>query len=168
MAASISFFLTHWMPRLLKLSQGEGGKGGNPEGAGVALTHRTALVDAVSGLTVSEAEAPQAQGSQHWEGPGVQTLQGCGEFLRELIFTTGKHLLTSFIIRKLQIKQQCDANFFKNSSKQQRSKRLTIPSAGDIVENQALSPTAGGTVNCPSNHILEDNMAVFIHSTNIS
>lgn len=56
----------------------------------------------------------------------------------------------------------------KNSPKQQRSKRWIIPSVGDVVEHQALSLIAGGTVNHPSDHVLENNMAVFIHSTKIS
>lgn len=51
-------------------------KGGTPERAGVALTHKTALADAAAGLTPSKAEAPQAQGSQHWDGIGAQTLRG--------------------------------------------------------------------------------------------
>lgn len=41
-------------------------------------------------------------------------------------------------------------------------------SVGDVVENQALSLIAGGTVNHPSDHVLEDNMAVFIHSSKTS
>lgn len=37
-------------------------KGGTPERAGIALTHKTALADAAVGLTPSEAEAPPGPG----------------------------------------------------------------------------------------------------------
>lgn len=63
MAASISFFLTHWMPRLLKLRGGrEGDKGGTHKGTGVALTHRRAPADAASRLTDSGLKCPGPRG----------------------------------------------------------------------------------------------------------